>query len=863
MEDGLVRKIRRAMTLEEMVALCSGKTAWETESFPRYGIESVMMADGPHGMRVENPTVELGIPEARPATCFPTSVLTACSWDLQLLAKIGQTIGLEARAMEVDLILGPGINIKRSPLCGRNFEYFSEDPFLSGKLGASFVRGAQSVGVGSTIKHYLANNQETHRMTVDEKIDVRALREIYLKPFEILLSESQPMAVMCSYNSINGKFVSQSHRFLTQILRNEWGFGGIVMSDWGAVNDRVSGVVAGMDLEMPGNGGINDQKIFNRIKSGKLRITTLNEMVERLIRFSFQARENRKDYPYVSSIDFKNHHELAKEAALESIVLLKNDDSILPIDKKKVRKIGVIGSQAFDPRYQGAGSSRVNATHIDSPYERIKHLAGDDFEVFPSQGYINDDVSEQVFLQTQAVELAKNMDIVLLFVGLPDEDESEGFDRQNLKLPKKQYKLLKAITAEQKNTVVILSNGGIVDCSWENQVKGIVEMFLAGQAGGSALAELLFGCKNFSGKLSETIPMKLQDTPAYINFPGLQNEVVYGESIFVGYRYYDFKKLNVRYPFGFGMTYSDFSFEKHGSSNFTIKKDDTILISCLVKNSSMIAGKETVQLYVGKSNTNIMRPLRELKGFKKILLNAGESCLVNFEISINDFTYYSVSNQQWEFESGQHEIYIGNSSRNLPLIYLLDIQDEMLPYINQYSYLSDFEKTERGKKILDVLMQGFNEYLGDDSNKNDQFFMAMLKGTPLRKLIEFSKGLFSESSIEKIINLANSDSSLENLTFDYLIENENDKKGFFSQWFGSNDKELTIYSKVRDIVADEDAMKIIRRHFDDVVLNSEYLQMAINLGISFDKAQKLVPDEFFSDEKLLAIEKEFKALKKK
>ncbi|WKY49145.1 glycoside hydrolase family 3 C-terminal domain-containing protein [Eubacteriaceae bacterium ES3] len=863
MEDGLVKKIRRAMNLEEMVALCSGKTEWETESFPKYGIEAVQMADGPHGMRVEIISPELGIPEAKPATCFPPAVLSACSWDLQLLEKIGETIGLEARSMEVDLILGPGINIKRSPLCGRNFEYFSEDPFLSGKLGLSFVKGAQSVGVGSTIKHYLANNQETRRMTVDEKIDIRALREIYLKPFELVLKESKPMAIMCSYNSINGKFVSQSHRFLTRILRNEWGFKGIVMSDWGAVYDRVSGVVAGMDLEMPGNGGINDQKIFNRIKDGKLRITILNEMVERLIRFSFEARENRKSYPYVSSIDFRNHHELAKEAAVESIVLLKNQDSILPIKKDKVRKIGVIGSQAFDPRFQGAGSSRVNATHIDSPYERIKHIAGEDFSVFPSQGYINNNVTEQIFLQEQAVELAKNMDLVLLFVGLPDEEESEGFDRTDLKLPQKQYNLLKAVTEIQKNTVVILSNGGIIDCSWENRVKGIVETFLAGQAGGSALAELLFGHTNFSGKLAETIPMKLQDTPAYINFPGLQNEVIYGESIFVGYRYYDYKKINVRFPFGFGLSYTNFSIEKNKIPQLSIKKDDTLQVTCTVKNFGESDGKETIQLYVGKSDTTIIRPVRELKAFKKVFLKSGSTMEVNFDLNISDFSYYSATNQQWEFESGKHEIYIGNSSRNLPVVYAIEIQEEMIPYINQYSYLSDFEKTERGQRILDVLMLGFNEYLGDSLNKNDQFFMTMLKGTPLRKLIEFSKGLFTEKSIEKIINLANSDSSLENLSFDALIENENDKKGFFSQLFGGKDKELTIYSKVKDIVADDDAMEIIRRHFDEVVLNSEYLQMAINLGITFDKAQKLVPDEFFSDEKLYEIEKEFKSLKKK
>ena len=398
MDEGLIKKIRRNMSLEEMVSLCSGRTDWETVGYSKYGIEPVYMADGPHGMRVVDNDGSLGIPQGKPATCFPPAVLSACSWDEGLLEFMGRTIALEARAMGVDLILGPGINIKRSPLCGRNFEYFSEDPLLSGRLGKSFILGAKDHGVGTTLKHYLANNQETRRMTVDEKIDIRALREIYLKPFEIAIKEGKPMAVMCSYNSINGKFVSQSNYFLTQLLRNEWGFEGIVMSDWGAIYDRVRGVFAGMDLEMPGNGGVNNQKIFDRIKEGKLKVTILNEMVERLIRFAYQAKENRRNYATELEIEPKGHHKIAQLAAVESMVLLKNEDNILPIDRNKIKKLAIIGSMAFDPRYQGSGSSKINPYHIDSPYERIRKLVGDEIQLFPHQGYIHDEVVEQIHL---------------------------------------------------------------------------------------------------------------------------------------------------------------------------------------------------------------------------------------------------------------------------------------------------------------------------------------------------------------------------------------------------------------------------------------------------------------------------------
>jgi beta-glucosidase len=863
MDEGLIKKIRRNMSLEEMVSLCSGKTSWETVSYPRYGVESVFMADGPHGMRVEENTGKLGIPQGKPATCFPPAVLTACSWDEGLLELMAKTIALEARAMGVDLILGPGINIKRSPLCGRNFEYFSEDPLLSGRLGKHFILGAKSHKVGTTVKHFLANNQEARRMTVDEKIDIRALREIYLKPFEIAVREGEPMAVMCSYNSINGKFVSQSSYFLTKLLRDEWGFQGIVISDWGAVYDRVKGVVAGMDLEMPGNGGINNQKIFDRIKEGKLKITILNEMVERLIRFAFEARENRRCFTTDIEIEPRGHHKIAQLAAEESIVLLKNENQLLPIKPEVIKKLAVIGSMAFDPRYQGNGSSRINPYHIESPYEGIKKLAGDRIELYPHQGYLHDEMDEQLHLEEQALEVAKNCQMAILFVGLPEHEESEGYDRTHLNLPRKQIDLIRRISRVQPNTVVIVQNGGVVDLSWEKYPKAIVEMFLGGQAGGGAIARLLFGEANFSGKLAETIPMRLEDTPSYINFPGLHDEVVYGESIFVGYRYYDYKKMKVRYPFGYGLSYTRFAYEMIDEGPLVLKANETVTLRCKIKNTGTDSGKEVVQLYTGNAHSKILRPLRELRNFKKAFIPIGQTIEVSFEVKRDDFCYYNPTTKSWEHEEGIHEIYIGSSSRDLPLVYSIEIAESPVQPITALAYLSDFEKTPRGQTILNVLLEGFKEIMGDDEGRDDVFFMTMMKNTPLRKLIEFSSGVFSERSIEKIISLVNGDESLSGIDFETLIDNQEKKKGFFMSLFGGNKETcLSIHSKVRDLVADEDVMKILRNHFDDEVFDSEYLQMAIKMGICFDKAQKLLPDDFFSDEKLMEIDRELTALAK-
>ncbi|MBC3888527.1 glycosyl hydrolase [Acetobacterium paludosum] len=863
MDEGLIKKIRRNMSLDEMVSLCSGNTAWETLGYAKYGIEPVMMADGPHGMRVEEDSGSIGVAEGKPATCFPPAVLTACSWDEGLLEFAGKTIALEARALGVDLILGPGINVKRSPLCGRNFEYFSEDPLLSGRLGTSFILGAKSHGVGCTVKHYLANNQETRRMTIDEKIDIRALREIYLKPFEIVIKEGEPMAVMSSYNSINGKFVSQSRYFLTRVLRDEWGFDGIVISDWNASYDRVKEVMAGMDLEMPGNGGINNRKIFDRIKEGKLKVSLLNEMVERLIRFSFLAKENRRNFPSPTEIEQKGHHQIAKLVALESMVLLKNDDNILPIDRQKIKKLAVIGSMAFDPRYQGSGSSKINPYHIDTPYEHIKILAGDDIQILPHQGYIHDEVVEQIHLEAQAVELAKNSQLTLLFVGLPDHDESEGYDRVHLNLPKKQISLINKICKVQPETVVIVQNGGVVDMNWENGPKAIVEMFLGGQAGGDAIAELLFGENNFCGKLAETIPMKLEDTPAYINFPGIQDEVVFGESIFVGYRYYDYTKKKVRFPFGYGQSYTTFKYEKIEQGPLVLDSDASVVVKCRITNTGKMNGKEIVQLYTGNAHSQITRPLKELRGFKKVFIPAGQSVEISFTVDLNDFMFYNPTTKRWEHESGTHEIYIGASSRDLPIVYPVEIVQELIRPITQVAYIGDFEKTDRGQIILKILLAGFEEIMGAGQDMDDAFLTAMLKNTPLRKIVEYSRGIFTEESIKKIISLVNSDVSLEGLTFEMLVDGKEKKKGFFENLFGGNkDEKISIHSKIKDLVDDDHAMVILRKYFDDETFESDYLQMAIKMGVCLDKAQKLLPEDFFSDEMLKEIDRELKEMTK-
>ncbi|MGL4606508.1 MAG: beta-glucosidase family protein [Eubacteriaceae bacterium] len=858
-------KIRRNMTIEEMTMLTSGKTAWKTESFPKLGIESVTMSDGPHGLRIEIEDGKLGIPSAKPGTCFPPAVLSACSWDVDLIEEMASTIANEAIAGGIDLILGPGINIKRSPLCGRNFEYFSEDPVLSGKLGKAYVLGAKKENVGATIKHFLGNNQETHRMTINEVIDERALREIYLKTFEIAIKESEPMAVMCAYNSINGEFLSQNRYFLTDILRKEWGYQGIVISDWGAVYDRVLGVSAGLDLEMPGNNGVNNKKIFDRVKEGNLKITQLNALVERMIDFSFKAKENRMKNKKKSVIEVRENNKIARKVAVESMVLLKNEGELLPIQQKKYKKIAVIGSMAFDPRFQGSGSSKINPYKIETPFDSIKRLAEEHIEILPHQGYFHHEENEQVNLESEAIKLSKEADLTLLFLGLPETYESEGYDRENLDLPQKQCKLIEKICKVQQNTVVILSNGGVVDMSWESNPKAIVEMFLGGQAGGGAIASLLFGKENFSGKLAETIPMRLEDTPSYINFPGIQDEVIYGESIFVGYRYYDYKKIPVRYPFGFGLSYTKFEYEKVEKALEEINEDNFIEIKIKISNVGKVDGKETVQVYTGKKDTGIIRPIKELKAFRKVDIPKNEHCEVRFKLSIKDFEYFNPTTKKWEVEEGRHEIYVGSSSKELPITYTVFLKTDIKKELSEYSYIEDFQKSPRGKIIIKILIEGMQAITGNQIDPNDHFFVTLLHGSPLRKLIEFSRGLFTEESIQKILELVNGSESLEGITFeDFLVGGEAEKKGFFKGWLSQNKEDgISIHSKIREIVDNPEAMAVMHKYFDEDAFKNDLLEMAIRMGIRLDKAQKLLPDDFFSEDKLKKIEKDFKEIAQK
>ena len=534
---------------------------------------------------------------------------------------MASAIAREARTAGVDLILGPGLNIKRSPLCGRNFEYYSEDPYLSGHLAKAFVEGARKEHIGATLKHFLGNNQETRRMTVNALIDERALREIYLKGFEIAVKEAGPMAVMCSYNSVNGEFLSQSKHFLTEILRNEWGFEGIVMTDWGAVYDRVKGVKAGLDLEMPGSGGVNDHKIFDAIKEGKLKKTRLNEMAERLIAFALEAEENRQAAGTPEPVDINEQHLLARRVAAESMVLLKNEASLLPLDTEKLKTIAVIGKMAFDPRYQGSGSSKINPYRIEAPYDAIAAETADGVKLLTAQGYSDSSDEKHKRIVREAVETAGKADVAVVFAGLPDKLESEGYDRTTIKLPENQLEMIQRVCEEQPNTIVVLFNGGVVDLEFEDQPKAVLEAWLGGQAVGAAVSDILFGRVNPSGRLAETIPMRLEDTPAYINFPGTEDSVNYGESIFVGYRYYDYVNRPVRYPFGFGLSYSTFEYSDMKAS---AADDGTVMASCRVKNIGERAGKEVVQLYTGKPDGKVQRPIRELRGFTKIDLEPGE-----------------------------------------------------------------------------------------------------------------------------------------------------------------------------------------------------------------------------------------------
>ncbi|HEY9122444.1 MAG TPA: glycoside hydrolase family 3 C-terminal domain-containing protein, partial [Brevefilum sp.] len=596
--------------------------------------------------------------KSRPATCFPTAACSSATWNRDLIRQMGEAMAEEAHAFDVDILLGPGVNIKRTPLGGRNFEYYSEDPYLSGKLAVSLIKGIQSKGVGTSLKHFAANNQEYQRFSIDAIVDQRTLREIYLYAFEIAVKEAKPWTVMCAYNKINGDYCSEHHQLLVDILKDEWGFEGFVVSDWGAVHDRVKSLKGGLDLEMPGPQERRVKAVVKAVKSGDLDIEILDEAVQRILRNVFKAQEVERN----RSFDKEAHHALAREIASEGIVLLKND-GILPL--KSGEQIAVIGHSAVKPRYQGGGSSNINPIQLDIPLDEIKKHAGD-AKVTYAQGDTGQDTFDQSLID-EAVEAAISADVALLFLALPASIESEGYDRENLNLTQQQISLVQAVSKAQPESVVILNTGSAVAMSdWIDNVKVVLQAWLMGQAGAGAIADILFGKTNPSGKLAETFPIKLEDTPAFINFPGDAGEVRYGEGLNVGYRYYDVKKMPVQFPFGFGLSYTTFDYSNlQVADAFT--DIDGLTISVDVTNTGDVAGKEILQVYVHDHAASLSRPIKELKGFAKVELAPGETKTVSIPLGFRSFAFYHPDYKNWITEDGDFDILIGASSQDIRL----------------------------------------------------------------------------------------------------------------------------------------------------------------------------------------------------
>lgn len=662
------QNIIEKMTLEEKAAFLSGKNEWQSRAINRLGIPSVFCSDGPHGIRKQTGAGDhLGLNESVPATCFPTAATIANSWDEALAKELGVALGEEAAAQEVDILLGPGLNMKRSPLCGRNFEYFSEDPYLAGKMAAAYVKGIQSQGVFACPKHFAVNSQELRRMAMDSVLDERTLREIYLTGFEIAVKEGKAKAIMSSYNEVNGIYANENKHLLQEILRKEWGFEGIVVTDWGASNDHAKGVAAGSNLEMPTPGLDSAREVIRAIQEGSLTMEELDTCVDGLLDAVFILAENSGNRK--NSFDETAHHDLARKAAVESAVLLKNEENILPLAPN--RTVALIGDFAAEPRYQGAGSSMVNATLVETMEKVIAHY---DLQVVGfSRGYQRSG-EEDAALRKEALDLAQAADVVLYCFGLDELSESEGLDRAHMRIPQNQIELLEALMKVNPEIVGILSAGSAIEMPWQNSLKAILHGYLSGQAGASAMLDLITGKANPSGRLNETYPLRYEDTPAYRNFPSTERTAEYRESIYIGYRYYDSSKVRVQYPFGFGLSYTSFEYSD--------LKVDEKGIKVTVTNTGAYDGAEVVQIYVGLPNAIVFRPEKELKGFAKVFLKKGESKEVSIPFDDKTFRYWNVRTNQWEIEMGTYEIMAGASVSDIRLKEMLEIEGTT----NEYPY---------------------------------------------------------------------------------------------------------------------------------------------------------------------------------
>lgn len=754
--DETIAELLSRMTLEEKVLLTSGRDAWSTQPIGRLDIPFIWMADGPHGLRRAPSTDTWGYGDQLPATCFPTASALAATWDVELIRKVGAALGRESGALGVNMLLGPGVNIKRSPLGGRNFEYFSEDPYLSGKLAAAYIDGVQAQGVGTSLKHYVANNVETERMWANSDVDERTLNEIYFTPFEIAIREAQPWSVMACYNRVQGVYGTQSPDMLTRKLKRDWGFEGIVVSDWDAVIDRVEGIRAGMHLEMPGKPGhLTNQIVIDAVRNGELDEAQLDSIVRDILRIVLRANALAVSPP---DQNLDEHHDFARKVASEAITLLKNDGAVLPLTDNADRKIAVIGEFAVNPRYQGNGSSEVRPPRVDKFMDIVAREYGNDYEIEYIQGYsLTDDVDFSRI--DAAARLAAEADVALILAGLPLQYESEGIDRLHIDLPPSHNRLIEAVAEKQPNTVVVLTNGSAVAMPWVDRVPAIVEAWLGGQAGAGAIADVVFGKVNPSGKLAETFPVRLEDTPAFLNFPAEDGEVLYGERIFVGYRWYDERKIAPLFPFGHGLSYTEFTYSNLELSAERISDEDALTVTATVTNSGTTAGKEVVQLYVQDMEAGVRRPKKELRGFQKVELEPGEKQTVRFELSERDFAHYSTRHGRWIAESGDFRIHVGASSRDIRLQQTVTLQStEVLNYqFSEYSFFREFWSNPDLRPLLIELMpEWFASQAGDGKLPQEAVIPDFIQDQPMIKFPYFTAGEINLDQVKAFIARCNS-----------------------------------------------------------------------------------------------------------
>ena len=730
------KELVQMMTLEEKCSLLSGLDFWHTKPIERLGIPSVMVSDGPHGLRKQDDKADhLGHNESIKAVCFPNACATAASFDRALLYRVGEAIGDQCQHEQVAVNLGPAINIKRSPLCGRNFEYFSEDPYLAGELAVNIVQGIQSRNIGTSVKHFAANNQEHRRMSSDSVIDERTLREIYLPAFEAAAKRGRAWTFMCSYNKLNGEFASQHKWLLTDLLRGEWGFDGYVMSDWGAVSDRAKGVEAGLDLEMPASNGERDREVLQAVREGRLDEKYVDLCVERILDVTRRYVDNaRPDTPW----DMEADHALAGELAADCMVLLKNEDGVLPV--RKGETVAVIGEFAKKPRYQGGGSSHINSFRVTSLMDALADTPG----VTYAQGYRIDGGADTE-LAAEAIDAAAKADKAIIVAGLPDSFESEGYDRTHMGMPAGQAALIEAVAAVNPNTIVLLYNGSPIEMPWIDRVKGVVEGYLGGQNLGYANRAVLWGEVSPSGRLPETFPKRLEDTPCYLTYGGEGNTAVYAEGVFVGYRYYTAKKMDVLFPFGYGLSYTKFDYSNLRLSAAHITPEDTLTVSVDVTNTGSMAGKEVVQLYVSSPKCAVFRPVRELKGFEKIELQPGETRTVTMQLDKRAFAYWCTDIHDWYAPAGQYVIEVCSHADEVLLAAPVTMDSPALPHPAYDVNTIQMDLSPRALAVLNRITRTALAHMQPDEERSetaaeaisDEMNNAMMNYMPLRGMQSF------------------------------------------------------------------------------------------------------------------------------